>query len=155
MKFRKFYDDNFNIVSNPGRKTEKIIELADPNGSEFEIKYSDNYIDIQERINSFRDSVDINILVARFKAGDLSAIPSPINGDSKNIIDISEFPDNPQEAFEKARAMDTLLSSIPENDRNNINNADDILRYIYNNLKDDEKLNNDNKEVTESVASES
>ena len=73
MEFRTMYDDFDTIFANPGCADVPIYSPSVDNDGhiileEIGVKNLPDYID------SFRDSCDINNLVARFNAGDVSAL---------------------------------------------------------------------------------
>ena len=127
IKYRKFYDEPIEQFSDAGNKTERVIKMSDPNGSIYEIKESDEIIDIQAHINSFRDSCDINLLVARFKGGDISAIN--INK-SLSGGDISNIPQNVHELNDRIRSGNEIFESMPDDIKTKFNNASDFYNAI-------------------------
>lgn len=132
MKYRKYFDDEFINESNPGECFEHPVEMVDVNGNEYDIKYSDTVIDLQEYINSFADSVDINVIIDRFTKGDISAIPgvAVISDDGQNIVDITDMPENPHELHERVIKGYEIFDNLPDDVKAMYNSPDDFFNSI-------------------------
>lgn len=132
MKYRKFCDDEFINESNPGERFEHPVEMVDVNGSEYDIKYSDSVIDLQEYINSFADSVDINLIIDRFTKGDISAIPgvAVVSDDGEDIVDITHLPENPHELHERVVTGNEIFDNLPNDVKALYNSPDDFFNSI-------------------------
>lgn len=150
IKFRKDYMDPSDFTySDSGDRFEEIYEMADPNGSEFEIQKGSKKFDIQEYIDSFSDSVDINSIVERFTKGDFTAIPVPdFNG---RYVDISGIPDNIHELKEMSDALREVYNSLSPDQMAKIGDFNDFLASIDNNSLNfsNEVTNTENTEKTE------
>lgn len=75
-------------------------------------------------INSFADSVDINVLLARFKAGDKEALLQRAGA----YIDISSMPANINDFIELSRNAENLFSSLPVEVKEKFNN--NVMEFI-------------------------
>lgn len=140
MKFRKFYDDGYVNISNPGSRVQPVYKLKEDAINDWDIEKSEYPQDIQDHINSFRDSCDINLLVARFKAGDITAIPTPT---SVSNVDISGIPDNYQELHDMVNSSVELYNGLPDSIKNDYTGIDDF----YNNFDISKYLKNDVTEI--------
>lgn len=134
IKYRKFYDDDFNNITDPGKKYKIEYEMSDPDGSEYDIRPTKNPTDIQELINSYRDSCDIELLISRFTAGDVNAI-RPLS--AVPDADITNIPENIHELNDRVMAADNVWNSLPENIKANFSDIDDF----YNSVGSDKFIN--------------
>lgn len=158
IKFRKFYDDEFNNISDAGKPTFHRVIMADPNGSEYDIKYSDDVVDIQEEIDSFKDSTDINLIVQRFTNGDLNAIGNfgVFDHENKSIVDMSVLPEDVHSLHYSADASSKFFGLLPAEIRSKYASVDDF----YNSADFDKVMaalinnNVEEKEVKEGEISE-
>lgn len=149
IKYRKFYDDEFTNTSDSGNRTFHPVVMADPNGSEYDIKYSDDIVDIQEEIDSFKDSTDINLIVTRFTNGDLNAIRNigVLDSEDKSIVDITVFPENIHDLHYATEVSEQFYNGLSDEVKSIYPTADDF----YNNFDPNKIMatQSDNKVVTE------
>lgn len=75
-------------------------------------------------INSFADSVDINVLLARFTNGDKEAL----NQRAGSYIDISNIPTNLNEYLEFQRSTEALYNTLPAEVKAKFGN--NLLQFI-------------------------
>lgn len=131
IKYRKFCDDEYTNISNAGCPTFHPVVMADPDGSEFDIKYSDEVVDIQETIDSFKDSTDINLLVQRFTNGDLNAIGNfgILDPEDKSVVDLTVLPEDVHTLHDLTEASEKFYNGLPDEVKSIYSSADDF----YNN----------------------
>lgn len=93
-------------------------EAGDPIKIEYGAKYDKkNNLVVEKKgtsnlyayINSFKDSVDINVLLARFTNGDKEAL----NQRAANYLDISSVPSNIHEYIDFQRSCENLYNTLP------------------------------------------
>lgn len=128
IKYRKFYDDEFINVSDSGNRTFHPVVMVDPNGSEFDIKYSDDVVDIQDQIDSFKDSTDINLIVDRFTNGDLNAIGSigVLDPEEKSVVDLTILPEDVHTLMGSTNSAIGFYESLPNDIKSKYPTADDF-----------------------------
>ena len=75
--------------------------------------------DLQEEIQSYADSCDINVIVKRFLAGDESAL----NQREGFYADMTKMPKTYAEWFEKYQAAENYFNMLPVDIRNKFNHS--------------------------------
>ena len=94
-------------VSNAGSQFKQEKQLVDRNGSlELEVVGKS---DLYEYIQSFKDSTDINVLLARYKAGDVTALDQ-VKG---QYIDISQAPTSLAEMYSFVKNASEYFNGLP------------------------------------------
>ena len=109
MNFRsKFVATDEVIYTNPGSpiKNEYASKLDKAKNVVIE---KSGEINLYAYINSFAESVDINVLLARFTAGDKEALIQR----AANYIDISNVPQNLNDYIEFQRSTEALFNTLP------------------------------------------
>lgn len=74
---------------------------------------------IYEYIQSFKDSVDLNVLIARYNNGDVTAL-SKAQG---VYMDVTEFPSNYAEALNRIEILKDYFMSLPVEIRSKFNHS--------------------------------
>lgn len=121
MEFRTQYDKSPDVASNPGSmiKEDRAPEL-DKYGNKRIVRKGE--LDFYSYIQSWRDTCDINILMAKFVNGDKTALMQKVGA----YLDISEIPDNFNDMLNlttKAQLVfDQLPIEIKQQFGNNLNN---------------------------------
>lgn len=147
-KFRLDPFDDFMVYSEKGKPVRFDYEMVDPNGSEFEIKRKEQPFDIQEHINSFRDSCDINLLIARFTNGDKTAIPIV---DSDCFNDISELPQDIHTIHKQIVDANTLFDELPAEVKAKFDSIDDFYSSVGTDKFTKAFINDNTTEIKESA----
>ena len=80
----------------------------------------DNF-NMAEYINSFKDSVNIDVLLKRFKAGDQDAI-AQFTHEYGDYIDLTEIPDNFNDMMALAQRGKDMFNSLPAETKEKFNN---------------------------------
>lgn len=152
IKFRKDYFEPSNFeFTNCGTRFEEVIELSDPNGSEFDIKTSVKKFDIQEYIDSFEPSVNINNIVERFTKGDFTAIPVP--SFRSGLVDTTNFPETIHELNDKVNEIHALYNNLSSEQKKKLGSFDSFISAydagtLFEVLKDETKVV-ENSQVSE------
>lgn len=121
MEFRTQFDECPDVYSNPGSmiKEERGPEL-DKYGNKVIVRKGE--INLYQYIQSWRDTCDINILMAKFVNGDKTALMQKVGA----YLDISDIPDNFNDMLNlttKAQSVfDQLPIEIKQQFGNNVNN---------------------------------
>lgn len=87
------------------------VYVLDPNGvNEFDVIISPKKRNLQEYIDSFKDSLDVNMLIHRFENGDITAL-----GDRSSLVygDISGMPDSIQEIYRLNKLAKEYFNELP------------------------------------------
>lgn len=122
MKFRNKYE-----------RREVISQAGDPVKIQYAGEYDKNKnlvvvpkgkINLRSYINSFADSVDIHVLLARFQNGDKEALLQRAGA----YIDISALPTNINEFIELSRNAENLFSTLPVEVKEKFNN--NVVEFI-------------------------
>ena len=112
-----------------GERFQDVYEL-DPDvekPSEFFIRKAQKKYDIQSYINSFKDSCDINLIIERFRNGDIGAISS---GKPVFYADITGVPDNIQELSSSVRYATNFFNSLPDSIKGNFADVNDFYNSV-------------------------
>lgn len=155
IKYRKFYDDEFINISDPGNRTFHPVVMADPDGSEYDIKYSDDVVDIQDQIDSFKDSTDINLIVERFTSGDLNAIGNlgVLDPEDKSVVDLTVLPEDVHTLHNNIEASEKFYSSLSDEIKSKYPTPDDFYNYFDGSqimaTQPDNSINEEKGETTE------
>ena len=117
MEFRTQYDKRPRYICNPGSpickilqgvyNKDKIIEVV-PKGKK----------DLYAEIQSYADSVDINVLLTRFVNGDKDALLQR----AAAYLDISALPNNINDFIELSRNASNLFDTLPVETKKLFNN---------------------------------
>ena len=108
-------------------RNEVKTESGSPIKNVYAAKYDKNHNIVIEKkgtenlysyINSFADSVDINVLVSRFVAGDKEALMQRAG----SYIDLSNVPTNLNEFIEFQRSTENLFKTLPTEIKEKFNN---------------------------------
>lgn len=122
MEFRTKYDrvvknsesgDSIRIVKSAQLGKDKVLEVVEKAKEDF-----------YAYINSFADSVDIHVLLNRFKNGDKEALVQRAGA----YIDISALPTNINEFLELSRNAEELFNSLPIETKQAFNN--NVVEFI-------------------------
>lgn len=108
MKFRTMYDDFERIPSNPGSPEEPVYA---PVLDEFGVVSLEvvGTTDIRSTIDSFRESCDLNVILARYANGDVSAL-SQRQG---TYFDATEMPKSYAEMLQTVITAETEFNKLP------------------------------------------
>ena len=102
------YTPHNRIAANPGSPVKVLYGgKYDANGRVvLEKKGEENLYDY---IQSFRDSVDLNVILARFSNGDVEAL----NKAQGFYADVTDFPSNMAEALNRINQAEEMFNSLP------------------------------------------
>lgn len=102
------YTPHNRIAANPGSPVKVLYRgMYDANGRVvLEKKGEENLYDY---IQSFRDSVDLNVILARFSNGDLEAL----NKAQGFYADVTDFPKNMADALNRINQAEELFKALP------------------------------------------
>lgn len=108
MKFRTMYDDFERTPSNPGSPEEPVYA---PVLDEFGLVSLEvvGTTDIRSTIDSFRESCDLNVILARYANGDMSAL-SQSQG---SYFDATEMPKSYAEMLQTVITAETEFNKLP------------------------------------------
>lgn len=116
MEFRNKYDRK-EIFTCPGNEIEEEWELqVNEKGIKEPVKVGE--IDVHKEINSHRDSVDLNMLIARFNSGDYEAL----NRRVATYFDATEMPTTLAEAYRIAENGKTFFDKLNPDIKEKFNN---------------------------------
>lgn len=121
MQFRTKYDRR-EVISNPGDPI-RIIRAGELKNNVLTVvdKGKEN---LYAYINSFADSVNIHVLLNRFKNGDTESLMQRAGA----YIDISALPSNINEFMQLARNAENLFNTLPIEVKNAFNN--NVVEFI-------------------------
>ena len=122
MEYRKKYE-RLEVKSNPGSPIRNIYgsKLDKNKNIIIEKKGEEN---LYAYINSFAESVDINVLLARFANGDKEALLQRAGA----YIDIAAMPTNINEFLEYSRNAQALFDTLPIEIKQKFNN--NVVEFI-------------------------
>lgn len=108
MMFDTQYTPHNRISANPGSPVKVLYGgKYDANGRVIlEKKGEENLYDF---IQSFRDSVDLNVILARFTNGDVEAL----NKAQGFYADVTDFPKNMADALNRINQAEDMFKSLP------------------------------------------
>lgn len=116
MKFRNKYDRKV-VFTCHGNEIEEEYELqVTEKGIKEPVKVGE--INVREEINSHRDSVDLNLLIARFNAGDTEAL----NRRAASYFDATELPKTLAEAYRIAENGKNVFDKLSPEIKEKFNN---------------------------------
>ena len=107
MKFRTQYERK-EVISNPGSPI-RIVRAAEYDKHKNIVVTDKGKEDLYAYINSFADSVNIHVLLARFMNGDKESLMQRTGA----YIDVSSVPTNINEFMELARNAENLFNTLP------------------------------------------
>lgn len=107
-KFRTMYDGRQRVIQTPGVR-EKVLYSSEVQVDGTIKLVESGKEDLYAYIQSHRDSVDINVLVARYQSGDVSAL-SRVQG---SFGDFTEFPKTYSELLNAMIAGEQFFQSLP------------------------------------------
>ncbi len=108
MKFKTQYDAHDRVHSNAGSPVRTVYGgRYDANGRV--VLEEKGKEDLYAYIQSFKDSVDINVILARFSNGDTEAL-SRAQG---FYADVTDFPSNMAEALNRINECEEMFKSLP------------------------------------------
>lgn len=114
MKFRNKYDRKV-VFTCHGNEIEEEYELqVTEKGIKEPVKVGE--INVREEINSHRDSVDLNLLIARFNAGDTEAL----NRRAASYFDATELPKTLAEAYRSLKMVKMYLINFLRKSKRNL-----------------------------------
>lgn len=116
MEFRTQYDRK-EVFTEPGSPI-RTIRAAEYDKNKNIVVVDKGEENLYAYINSFADSVDIHVLLARFMNGDKEALLQRAGA----YIDISALPTNINEFIELARNAENLFNSLPIDVKESFNN---------------------------------
>lgn len=122
MKFRNKYD-RLVVKAESGSPIRIVKEAVYDRNKNITVKPKGEE-NFYAYINSFSDSVDINVLLARFKAGDKEALLQRAGA----YIDISSMPANINEFIELSRNAENLFSTLPVEVKEKFNN--NVVEFV-------------------------
>lgn len=102
------YSPHKRVAANPGSPVKVLYSgKYDANGRvTLEKKGEENLYDY---IQSFRDSVDLNVILARFTNGDVEAL----NKAQGFYADVTDFPNNMAEALNRINQAEEMFKALP------------------------------------------
>lgn len=106
MEFRTQYDRlEQPIYTNPGEQFHQTLRARFDDKGNYEL-VKDEVIDVQAQIDSWKDSVDLNLILQRYSNGDTSALEKyqasygDFTGLPKNMIDAMNFFNDGKDVFD-------------------------------------------------------
>jgi hypothetical protein len=118
LKFPTQYTEKKRIVSNPGSPIHITYGGSyDENGRV--VLTEKGQENIYDYIQSFKESVDLNVLIARYNNGDASAL-SKAQG---VYMDVTQFPTNYAEALNRMEILKDYFMSLPVETRSKFNHS--------------------------------
>lgn len=127
--FRTFYSQQRRVLAPVGSRIKiKYVAEMTENGSYHLVEAGQE--DLYEYIQSFRDSCDINVLIARFASGETDVF-SKAQG---FFADVSNLPDNMHEIFNIVNQGRDVFSKLPVEVKEQYNNSfeDWLLNFDFN-----------------------
>lgn len=116
MKFRTKYDRVIKLTCR-GNEIEEVFELqVNKSGVLEPVKVGE--IDVRQEINSHRDSVDLNMLIARYNAGDYEAL----NRRAASYFDATEMPKTLADAYRMSENGKVIFEKMPVEIKERFNN---------------------------------
>ena len=122
MEFRTKYERKI-VKTNPGDPIQ-IVKAGEYDKNHTIKVVPKGKKDLYAYINSFADSVNIHVLLARFKNGDTESLMQRAGA----YIDISALPTNINEFIELSRNAETLFNSLPVEVKESFNN--NVVEFI-------------------------
>lgn len=122
MDFRTKYERKV-VETNPGDPIQ-IVKAGEYDKSHQIKVVEKGKKDLYAYINSFADSVNIHVLLARFKNGDTESLMQRAGA----YIDISSLPTNINEFIELSRNAENLFNSLPVEVKESFNN--NVVEFI-------------------------
>lgn len=110
--------DRVHYYSNPGSPLKACYKAKRDGKGRIYVEETGQYDDLYSYIQSFADSCDINVLIARFKAGDENAL----NQKLASFIDATNIPNNYAELLNMINDSTMLFDSLPSEIKKNFNN---------------------------------
>lgn len=120
--FRNKYERR-EVISQPGDPV-KIQYAGEYDKNKNLVVVPKGKINLRSYINSFADSVDIHVLLARFQNGDKEALLQRAGA----YIDISALPTNINEFIELSRNAENLFNTLPVEVKEKFNN--NVVEFI-------------------------
>lgn len=120
------------VASEPGSGLRQLYIPCFVDGC-FTIEES-GVFDLQEQINANASSCDINVLVSRYNAGDLTALSR-----RQGLFgDFTSAPDSYRQALEIVKGFESAFSDMSDSDKAGANTAFEFLDKIKNSDSPDE-----------------
>ena len=123
MEFRTKYDKRPRYYTDPGSPIEDVLEAEYNKKKQLEVVKKGEK-DLYAYINSFADSVDIHVLLARFANGDKEALLQRAGA----YIDISALPTNINDFIALSRNAENLFNGLPVEIKAKFNN--NVVEFI-------------------------
>lgn len=123
MEFKRKWDEHKRYISEPGSGV-RITYGSELDQNKNIIVKPKGEENLYAYINSFADSVDINVLLARFTNGDEMALKQR----AASYIDISSLPTNLNEFIEYSRNATSFFETLPVTVKEKFNN--NVLEFI-------------------------
>lgn len=117
MKFPTQYTETPRMYCNSGSKIVKLYKPQFDKNGHFEL-VEDGEDNLYEMIQSYKDSVDIHVLMKRFENGDIDAL----NKREGFYADISEYPTSYAQMFNLMQSAEDNFMQLPPDIREKFNN---------------------------------
>lgn len=150
MEFRTQYDKRPRYYCESG-SPERPVLAGEYNKERQLVVVEKGKENLYEYINSFADSVNINVLLARFANGDKEALLQRAGA----YIDISALPTNINDFIKLSRDAENLFNTLPVEVKKEFNN--NVVEFIST-IGDpswNEKMNKSPAEIQEKIVKES
>lgn len=125
MSWRTQYSKFEKPYTAPGERVRREFQLRIDDDGEQYLAVVGSY-DQQDYINSFKDSVDVNLIVDRFARGE--ATLADLNRKQGFYADVSEMPSSLIEAYNKIESAKKLFDTLPREKREAYGN--DYLKFM-------------------------
>lgn len=96
------------MSSNPGSMYEDTFEFRIVDGVETLVKTGET--NVFEKIQSFAESTDINVLIGRFLNGDQAAL----NQRQGEYLDVTNYPKTYAELYDRVKAAESVYFNLPD-----------------------------------------
>ena len=117
---KKFY-------SNPGCRKKPNYKAKKDEKGRIVVAETGTFDDIYTYIQSFADSVDINVLIAKFRAGDDTALNQRVGA----YLDTTDIPNNYRDILNMKLETEQLFNSLPVDIKQKFNNnVDEFIMEV-------------------------
>lgn len=113
MTFRTQFEPHDRVIQSAGNRVHTLYSGAYTDTGEFVLEASGSE-DLYDKIQSHSDSVDIHVILDRFRRGDIEAL-----GDAQkaSYLDISELPNNYAQLLNTVNACEQSFMTLPVEER--------------------------------------
>lgn len=153
MKFDNWLVRREKVYSNPGSRIVDVKMLANSEDCVPYLKVVGKH-NLYQEIQSHKDSVDIHVIIERYKNGDIAALDR-MHG---QFIDVTDFPSNYAEMLQSIIDARSFFDSLDYEKKSKFGSFDDFLsnfgsddwfNVFKNDVKEEVKVTDDEQEHRE------